>query len=184
MHIAIEEHQIIRCELYGLRLFLCGGNQVGQQTLYSNEPAGRSSGHRLATLLPAPIGAGSKTNSARQTSNMLTRTKVQRTLDTTEKEEMKSTWNYVKSVVRFYLSGGGLDLRGSRPTLLCKFMLIFIGIACASSGLAQQYKYPSLNPTLPIERNRQHPFAHGGRFTFSNRQRRELASACVRRKCK
>ena len=65
---------------------------------------------------------------------------------------MKSTWSYVKSVVRFYLSGGGLELRGIRPTLLCKFILIFIGIACASSGLSQQYKYPFLNPTLPIEK--------------------------------
>ena len=65
---------------------------------------------------------------------------------------MKSTWSYVKSVVRFNLSGGGLELRGIRPTLLCRFMLILITMACASSGLAQQYKYPFLNPALPVEK--------------------------------
>jgi beta-glucosidase len=65
---------------------------------------------------------------------------------------VKSTWSHVESVVRFYLSGGGLKLRDIRPTLLCKFMLIFIGMASASSGLAQQYKYPFLNPTLPMEK--------------------------------
>jgi len=34
----------------------CGGNQVGHQTLSSNEPAGRSRSHRLTALLLAPWG--------------------------------------------------------------------------------------------------------------------------------
>jgi beta-glucosidase len=55
-------------------------------------------------------------------------------------------------MVRFYLSGGGFELRGSRPTLLCQFLLIFTGMMCTSSGLAQQYKHPFLDPTLPIEK--------------------------------
>ena len=65
---------------------------------------------------------------------------------------MKNTWSCVKSVGCFYPAGGRFELVGIRPTLLRQFMLIFFGMACASSGVAQQYKYPFLNPTLPIEK--------------------------------
>lgn len=65
---------------------------------------------------------------------------------------MKGAWVRRKSVVGVYLSGGCLELRGIRPTLLCQLVFIFIGVAFASSGLAQQYKYPFLDPALPIEK--------------------------------
>src|SRR5208337_1682677 len=42
-------------------------------TLPADGPIGRSRGHRLTTLLQAPMGAWSKTTSTQQPSNMLTK---------------------------------------------------------------------------------------------------------------
>jgi beta-glucosidase len=42
--------------------------------------------------------------------------------------------------------------KGIRAVLLCRFTLIFAAVTCATPLLAQHYKYPFLDPRLPVEK--------------------------------
>jgi hypothetical protein len=64
---------------------------MGHQTLSADEPAGRSSRHRLTFLLLAPMGASSKATATNNLPEFQGRSKVRKTLDTTWNPKLGGT---------------------------------------------------------------------------------------------
>jgi hypothetical protein len=105
---------------------------MGNQTLFADEPAGRSSSHRLTFLLLAPMGASSKTTETNNLPEFQGRSKVRKTLDTTLGSAIRNAQDALAAVTRDFrgkLLGAWSYLLWSvfAGGLLSGFGLLFLG---------------------------------------------------------